>query len=187
MNFDLGILIGLLSIALSIFFGLFFGLRSLKGGIVDQLSAIRERVVILQGTVEKVWDMLSNAVPLLLQAKAGTITRTMKNLGKVTISASPSADKTDYHIIVEQPVLDKDLIAKLGNETDLNKREVEMFRAVVRCTVLSSDRIVMHVPSTDAKLCTEYINLFLIWLDSAYLAARPSITDFEESILKDYQ
>ena len=62
-----------------------------------------------------------------------------------------------------------------------------MFGHETNYTTVTNSIVVMHVPSTDAKLCTEYIDYFMMWLDSEYLADLPSIADFEESILKDYQ
>ncbi len=97
---DLGLFIGLISIALALFFGLFFGLRGFSKGISDQLAAIKEKVIEMHKTIEMAWDLLSARL-----AKTGTVERNLEKLGKVKITAEPAEDETSYLIEIEKAIL----------------------------------------------------------------------------------
>ncbi len=175
MTIDLGLLIGLISIALALFFGL-WGFRK---GIASELSAIKEAVIAIRGTVEKTWDL----VVVRFGESSGTVERELENLGTVKITAEPGEKETSYLIEVQKPILAAGMVDKLSKETGLAKKEVEMFGKEPKVLVLSHTRLRMLVPSSEPKLCTEYITLFLKWLDSTYFESLGGIQEFEEPIL----
>lgn len=195
MIIDLGLLIGLISIALALFFGIFFGLRGFGKGISNELSSLRkntepigeikdkisglgERVIAIQGTTEKAWDILSATL-----TKGGTVERNLENLGKVKITAEPGKDKTYYLIEIEKPVLKNEYIVKIDKETELVKEEMKLFGQESQVIVLSPTRMRWHLTSTDPKTCTEFVTFMLKWLNSTYIESLKQITEFEESIL----
>lgn len=187
----LGLLIGLISVALAIFFGL-SGFRNRVsdklssiekhtqpiGELKDKAGKIEERVITIQGTAEKAWDLLSMTL-----AKGGTVERNLENLVQVKITAEPGEKETLYLIEIEKPILLGGWIDKLSKETELSAKEVAMFGREPGLLVPSRTRLRMVVPSTDPISCTEYIALFLKWLDSTYFESLKSIKGFEEPIL----
>ena len=171
-------LLGLIAIALSLFLGLFFGLSGLRKSIHGELSIIKEKVISIENTTGKVWDLV-----LARSERPQTVERNFKNLGKVTISANPLATETLYHIRVEKPIIVSGMISVLSKETGLEETEIRMFKKVPQSTILSKNELILHVPCLRPKLCTEYITILLKWLDSAYFERFQSkLAEFEESI-----
>jgi len=184
--------IGLLSIAIGIFLGLasisvgtFFGLKAFRTDISTKLSEISDKVIAIHGTLEKSWDLILNALPQLAE-KGGTIKIQLSNLGKTTIDAKPWREFTKYIINVERPVLSEGLIAKLTQETGFEEIEKQLFEQVPTVSTVRSTKLIMRVYSTDPKVCTKYIILFLKWLDSTYLNSLDKLKEFEEPILKEF-
>lgn len=171
-------LLGLISIAIGLFLGLFFGLGGLRKGISGDLSTIKEKVMSIENTTGKLWD-LTSARSYQLQ----TVVRDFNNLGKVSVSADPRETETLYRIRVEKPIILGGMITKLSKETGLAKVEIDMFKKEPTHTVVSKNELLMHVPCIEPKLCTEYITIFLKWLDSTYFGRYQSkLAEFEESI-----
>ena len=81
--------VGLIAIALGLFLGLFFGLSGFRKGILGELSVIKEKVISIENTTGKVWDLV-----LARSGRLQTVERNFKNLGKVTISANPLDTET---------------------------------------------------------------------------------------------
>lgn len=183
----IGLFLGLVGIAAAVFFGLagfrsgiFNELRTFRLDILNELRTIREKIVAIEGTTEKIWDVMmrTSFVPT-----KGTVERKLANLGIVKITASPGPDQTVYDIEVEKAVLQGALIAKLGKETGFEDKEKEMFRGLVPgIRTLFPNRLRVEVPSVQAKVCTEYIGMFLRWLDSTYYESLAQISDFEQPI-----
>jgi len=179
MTIDLGLLIGLVSIAVGLFLGLFFGLAGFRKGITSELSAIKETVIAIQATAEKTWDLILRHFP----TGGSTIERELENLGKVKITAEPGKDETTYLIEIGKPLLILGMIDRLSKKTGLAKKETEMFGREPRFVILSPTRTRINIPCTEAKLCTEYVTLFLKWLNSTYVESLKDVKDFEEPIL----
>ena len=185
MIVDLGLLIGLISIALGLFFGLFFGLAGFRKGVTSELSTIKEAVIAIRTTVEKTWDL----VVLRFGESSGTIERELENLGKVKITAEPEEKETSYLIEIEKPILKEGMFLKLAKQSELIGKESEFFgkeetwTRVLKATILSPHRMRYYRPSTDPKPCTEFVTFFLKWLDSTYFESLKSIKGFEEPIL----
>ena len=75
------------------------------------------------------------------------------------------------------------MISVLSKETGLEEEEIRMLKKVPSYTAVSKNELIMHVPCLEPKLCTEYITIFLKWLDSTYFERFQSkLADFEESI-----
>ncbi|MBA7620396.1 hypothetical protein ES703_27745 [subsurface metagenome] len=179
MTIDLGLLIGLISIGLGLFLGLFFGLAGFRKGVTSELSAIRETVIAIRETAEKTWDL----VVTRFAPSSGTIVRELENLGKVRITAEPGATETTYLIEIEKPILREEFIIKKGKEHEFLEKEIELLGKEGKAYILSPTRMRYRLPSTDSKVCTEFVTFLLKWLNSTYVESLHEITTFEESIL----
>jgi hypothetical protein len=110
----------------------------------------------------------------------GTVTLTLKNLGKVQVSAEPTVDKTNYYIEVETPVLKVYLIARKSKETELVAKENELFGKEPDFDVFPGfRRMVLRVPSIDPAVCSQYVSFFLKWLDTRYWDALKELDEYE--------
>lgn len=168
-------LIGLLAIAL----GIFFGLLEFRKGVSSKLLDIRNKLIEMEVTMEKAWYLIK----LHFSRETGTVERKLKNLGKTIITASQDVNMTTYLIKVENPVLQEGLIVKLSKETELENKEKEMFDGKLTMVYVSlPNQLTVKVPSADPRICTEYISMFLRWLDSTYFEALKNVKDYEEPI-----
>lgn len=191
MNWEL--LPGLIAIAVAIFFGLyqtrrgiFSELREIRDrvepikDIANSIGVIKDRTTRIEETTDKTWDLISSRL-----TKEGTIKRKLNNLGEIKITAEPEEDRTRYIVETQAPVLRDGLISKLSKETEFAEKERKMFGEEPRVTSSSPTRLLVSVPSTNPKVCTKYINLFLRWLDSDYFKGLEKLKEFEEPILKE--
>ena len=192
-NIDFGatiaLLVGLGGIALAVF----LGFRGFTKGMTGPLTRIEERVNPLASIptdvtaarqrLDDLWDILSNSISMLQGHTHNTVEATLPNLGLTRVSATPGSDKTEYLIETDKPVLNTDLVVKISKESGLEEKEVELFGQVTRLTDLGRNRMILHIPSTDAKASAEFARMFLQWLDSTYFEARTRLIDeFERSI-----
>jgi len=184
------IIVGVIAIALSIYFGLrgFSNSISKKvdetsDGIVLALSGIRDNIVKISTRVDDVWQLVSQLALLLTKGQTvGTIEVELKNFGKTKISAQIAEKETIYIVQSEKGKLSSDAIVRISKYTTLGKTELEMFG---RETMVDNigNWLRVHVPKVDPKLCTQYMSLFLKWLDTEYVTALQSETDrFEKDI-----
>lgn len=175
MEFDLAIFLGAVAIAAAIYFGLW----SFRKDIGNKLSDIRDRVMVMGITVDKAWELLK----IRFGVEGRTVERDLSNFGKARISAKPGIDSTVYIIDVEEPFLQDNLINKLVKTTGLEDVERESFdNRVATVTTPTATRMLISIPSTDAKKCTKYMTIFLKWLDSTYYDSLVKIKDYEEPI-----
>jgi len=179
MTIDLGLLIGLISIAIALFFGLFFGLAGLRSSIVTELSTIKETVIAIRTTAEKTWDLILTRFP----TSGGTIERELENLGKVKITAEPGQKETAYLIEVEKPIFREGLLIKTSNEPEFVNKEKELLGKEGTVSVSLPTRMRYHLPTTDPKTCTEFMTFLLKWLNSTYVESLKDVKEFEEPIL----
>lgn len=175
MTFDLAIFLGAVAIAVAIY----FGLREVRKDIGGKLSDIREKIVIMGVTLDNAWDLLK----MRFFGEAGTVERNSSNLGKVKITAKLGEEITEYIVDIEEPVLEYGLIDKLSKTTNLEDIERKFFdNKIPTVTTPIATRAVVKVPCTDPQKCTEYMSIFLKWLDSTYYDSLPEIKDYEEPI-----
>ena len=179
MTMDVGLLIGLISIALALFFGIFFGLSGFRKSVTSELSTIKETIIAIRTTVDKTWDLILIHFP----TGGGTIERTLDKLGKVRITAEPGEKQTTYLIEIEKPILRQGLLVKKGKEREFLEKEKELLGKEGGVTVLSPTRLRYELPSTDSKTCTEFVTFLLKWLNSTYVESLKVIGEFEEPIL----
>ena len=181
MQFDWALCVGLIAIAVGIIavaVALYFGLRDLPKNLNATLSDIRDKVSTIDLNMKNTWDLLTAQ-----QYRTGTIERNLKNLGKTKISAFPQADITVYVIESERPILQGGLIVKLSKGTSLEDQERKMFNGIIPgINTPEANRLVVHVPCTEPKLCTDYISILLKWLDTTYYESFHTIKDYEEPI-----
>ena len=147
MIIDLGLLIGLISIALGLFLGLFFGLSGLRNSITSELSTIKETVIAIRTTAEKTWDLVLRHFP----ASGGTVVRELENLGKVIITAEPGQKQTIYLVEIEKPVLKEEFFIKLAKEPQFLEKEIGFFGKEGTVSILSPNRMRYYLPTTDPK------------------------------------
>jgi hypothetical protein len=113
-------------------------------------------------------------------APKGTATLTLKNLRKVEVTAEPNEKETIYYIEVEEPVLKTGFIVKKSKETKLATKEKELFGKEPQIRVYDARRMVLRVPSTDPRICAEYVSLFLKWLDTDYWGSLKELEEYEK-------
>lgn len=184
LTLDLGLLLGLLIGLLGIALAIFLGLRAFTGGIGAHLNDIKSDLKLVAQRLDDIWALrpFFGAPPA-----AGTVHRQMEHLGAVTISARPSNKETEYVVEVEKPIVRQGLIVKLSAETGFGDVEKRIFGSnVPRLAERSGNSFLVHVPTTDAKIATEYMTLFLEWLDTEYVRLiDQQLDDFEAPILGD--
>ena len=175
-----GVMIGL---------AVFFGLRSFtdsvgkkvsnaKDSIVGELSPIRDRLITIDERTDTIWQFeMAKAT-----SSTGTVEKYLKNFGKTTITAEPGKDETAYIVQVEKGTVDVNFTSKISEESGLNDIERKMFGRIVGFIPLRPNRFILIVPSTDPKVCTEYISIYLKWLDTEYVKSLTRIADFETGI-----
>ncbi len=183
MTIDFGTLIGLIGIAIAVF----FGLRIFTGSIGKKLEAIKEKVNNIEHTANDVWAVIRAK----FVESEGTIEVQLPNFGITRISAEPGPRDTEYTLQISSHKLSSKYIAKLSLEKNLkidnelitlNEYEGRLFKDEVNVTSLGPRVLKIRVPCIEARICTEYINTFLKWLDTIYFAAIPKVDDFEKSI-----
>jgi hypothetical protein len=184
------IVIGIIAIALSIYFGLRGFSNSIgkkvdetKDGVVLELSGIKENIVKIGTRVDDIWQLVSQLALLLTKGQTvGTIEVELKNLGKTKISAEVAEKETRYMVQSEKGKLISDAVIRISKYTTWAKTEREMLGREAMVTNIGN-WIRVQVPSVDPKLCTQYMSLFLKWLDTEYVTALQSETDrFEKDI-----
>jgi hypothetical protein len=134
----------------------------------------------IRNELTKLTERLDMALRIGIQLPKGTTTLTLKNLGKVEVTAEPNDKGTDYRIQVEKPVLKGGLIAKKSKETEMITKERELFSKEPNVIVYpDSKHMVLTVPSTDSTICSRYVSLFLKWLDTTYWEALKEVQEYE--------
>ena len=134
----------------------------------------------IRNELTKLTEKVDMALRFGIQVPKGTVTLTLKNLGKVEVTAEPSDKGTDYRILVEKPLLKGGLIAKKSKETEMIAKERELFGKEPNITVYPDYRhMVLTVPSTDPKICSQYVSIFLKWLDTTYWEALKEVQEYE--------
>jgi len=134
----------------------------------------------IRNELTKLTERVDMALRIGIQLPKGTVTLTLKNLGKVEVTAEPGDKETDYRILVEKPLLKTGLIAKKSKETDMAAKERELFGKEPKFAVYPDSRhMVLTVPSTDSTVCSQYVSLFLKWLDTTYWEALKEVQDYE--------
>ena len=130
--------------------------------------------------MQNVWDVIRRSP---ISGATGTVERNLKNLGKVKITAEPHLDSTIYYLAMAKPIFDAQRMVVLSKGTALEEKGKELFGGKVpTCSTPLPNRVILTVPCTEPSVCTEYISLFLEWLDSTYFKSMPKPEDFEEPI-----
>jgi hypothetical protein len=184
------VIVGIIAIALSVYLGLRGFSNSIskkvdetKDGVVLELSGIKENIIKIGTRVDDVWQLVSQLALLLTKGQTvGTIEVELKNFGKTKISAQLAEKETIYIVQSEKGKLFSDAIGRISKYTTLEKTELEIFG---RETLVDNigNWLRVRIPNVEPKLCTQYMSLFLKWLDTEYVTALQSETDrFEKDI-----
>lgn len=165
---------------LAIGLAIFLTIRSSFSKIVERLDKIQTHAEHIE-TIHEIILRLDERIKFLTpqQFSKETVEGTLKNLGKVKITAEPQKDQTKYFIEVEKPVLDEGLMIKKSKESGFEEKEIELFGREPKIVGIDSRRVILFLPCIDPKLCTDYISLLLKWLDSTYWAALDEVDDYE--------
>jgi hypothetical protein len=190
----IGICVTIFLSAIGIAVAICFGLRGFtnriskqvdetKNSIVLELSGIKENITKIITRIDDVWQLVSQLALLLTKGQTvGTIEVELKNFGKTRISAEIAEKETRYMVQSQRGKLISDAIVRISKYTTLAKTELEMFGRETMVTNIGN-WIRVQVPSVDPKLCTQYMSLFLKWLDTEYVTTLQSETDrFEKDI-----
>lgn len=133
-------------------------------------------------TINETMIRLDERTLALASHVGGTVDVTLKNLGTVSVSAQPSTspEATRYILRFHKP-FKFEVIGRVASATGLDVKERQMLGGKVATSlVLNPTQVIITVPSTDSKLCSEYISFFLKWLDSEYFArADETIAEYE--------
>jgi len=175
----MGICITIILSAVAIALGIFFGLYSFRSGVLKELGSIKEKVVVIEKTSLDVWEVIKSK----LLFSTGTIKLQLANLGETFVTANPGPDNTVYNVKFEKGKLSASSISNITKDTGFENTEIEYFNAVTQVFSVGERNITVHLPSKDAKLCTEYMSVFLKWLDEVYFnKLQDVIYSFENDI-----
>lgn len=180
LDLAIGIFLGLAGIAVAVF----FGLRGFGKGVNDKLDRVNEKLVAIATTIDKVWDLISRRA----REQAGTVERHLDNLGKIKVTAEPGLKETSYIVEIENPILHEDYLVKVhGDDVAFKKHEDEILgeNKVIGLSVFTPTRMRLRVPSTDPKVCTDFMTATLHWLNTTYVASLSTLGDFEGPILSE--
>jgi hypothetical protein len=182
ISIALSIVLGLLSIAVAIY----FGTRDLRGMLREKIDRLIATVDALSGKVDDIRVKATFIEELLkhISSMKGmrTVERIFKNLGRVKITADPYRNETVYYLEFERDIILKPgLISKLAKETGLADEGIKLFGQEPTYFVFSPSRMMVTIPSSDAKACVNYISKYLRWLDEVYYVKTEEETKkFEE-------
>lgn len=177
-----------LGIALGV--AIFLGLRGFSNRVNDQVSKAKDDIVEelsdIQQTLTKIDTTTTNLVQIATAGGTMTVSRKLKNFGQIQISATPGPASTTYTISVEKGMIDIGIMGRASLLTGLTETEVKMFSGrTVRSFSLGRRRFRLDIPSTDPEVCTEYMSVFLSWLDTKYQNELQGISAFEDNIKID--
>lgn len=198
MTVDWGIVLGLGGIALTILIVgggaivslVVFGnkLLELLGRLdrkTDELAPMAKDVVAVRQTVQNLFQITSTFFAL---GQSGTVTIELQNLGRTTVSAEPGPNDTKYDIRTTSRFISGELIGRLTRDTGFEEIEIEAFGGRISHMVVGRDTLILTLPSTDARICADFLSRFLGWLDSTHFEERQKLLDaFEKPIAPSIQ
>lgn len=181
---------GIIFLGIALGVAIFLGLRGFTNRMNDQVSDAKDDIVEelsdIKETLTKIDTTTGNLVQIATGAAAGTVVRQLKNFGETQIAATPGPTNTTYTISVEKGIIDTDIMGRASLLTGLTEREVKMFGGqMVKSFSLGRRRFRLTLPSTDPKVCTEYMSILLSWLDTEYQNELQGISAFEDNIKID--
>ena len=146
----------------------------------EQLAPIRDDVVAVRQSVADLFTMSSN---FFTSGQSGTVSIELQNLGRTSVSADPGPAETKYDIRTSSLIISAELVSRLAKDTGFEQTEIEAFGEPIRIMGVGRDRLIATLPSTDARICADFISRFLDWLDSTYFEERQKMLDaFEKPI-----
>lgn len=178
---DLETMIALLVGFSSLAIGVFFGLRGFRSEISTKLSSIEKNTESVK-KIEETAIRIDERIDTFLKTMPlrGTAEGTLKNLGKTKVTAEPGKEETTYRIWIEKPVLKGEFLDKMSKESGFEKKEIDLFGKPTGGTVITQDYMIMRIPCTDPKICSDFITQFLKWLDSEYWEALDKVSGYEK-------
>lgn len=183
--------LGLVFLTLGLGATVFLGLRSFTGGVKERLSEVKEDIVSGLSDirdkmirVETIADSVQDSVQAYIASRPeGTVVRELQNFGSTRIAAEPGAEDTTYTVRVEKGIINTRIMGKLSRSTGFSAKELEVFGTEPRTLSLGARTFRITLPSTDAKICTQYMSLFLKWLDTEYIKGQEEgKKEFEDGI-----
>jgi len=177
-------MIGMIAIAVSIY----FGLSSLDIGkkltkIAEKLTEIRRdsrKIGDIRSTIERMDERTEMIKDLVTGSSTETVEKELDNLGKTTITAEPHTDYTVYTLKASEGNFKAGFISKKSKDTNFHQKEIDLLGKPTRINVYGPRKMKIHVPTSDPETSTEFIKLFLEWLDSTYYEATEEIEEYEK-------
>jgi len=180
------VFLGVVALALAVYFGLrnstnYFGKKidDIKQDIITELVGIKESITKISTRAD---DIFLVATVFAKGHRTGTIIVDLKHYGKTKVSAEPASSQTIYLVQPEKGKINDSTLSKVGKQTDLAPYEIQKFGRETSVMVIGNTlRIIC--PSSDPKVCTDYMSYFLKWLDTKYAdAQQKEIEEFENDI-----
>jgi hypothetical protein len=152
--------------------------------ISEKLSRIQENTGKIEDVKTEVTKLATGVDVVIrygLQTSKGTVTVTLPQLGRVSVSAQPGSQSTEYKLEFTKThhVLDHNYISKKTKELGFAKTEIVMFGKESQLASLGPNLMVLVVPSTDPKLCSDYVSAFLKFIDSLLEGYAEELKEYE--------
>ena len=161
------------------------GFNSVKRASEKGFGELKTSGATLATNIDGRMGDLVEIIKALAMKGAGSITRTLKNLGETKISATDAADDSiSYRVSTRHSVFRPELLAKCIHESaELAHAEREMFgEKRVEIRSLLPDAIALRLPCPDAETCGRFMALFVNWLDTEYYRALQQLEQAETYI-----
>jgi hypothetical protein len=136
----------------------------------DPIKAISETMI-----------RLDERTKLLAGKTSGTVHITLKNLGDVSVSASPVDSNMTSYTLQFSKGFNFSAIAAISKTTGFEDVEKKMFSQVPQALPVTPTLLILRVPSSDPKVCSNYVSKFLTWLDTEYFnRLGKAISEYEQ-------
>jgi len=152
--------------------------------ISEKLSRIQENTGKIEDVKTEVTKLATGVDVVIrygLHTPKGTVTVTLPRLGRVSVSAQPGSKGTEYKLEFTKThrVLDHNYISKKTKELGFAKKEIAMFGKEPMLSSLGPSLMVLVVPSTDPRLCSDYVSAFLKFIDSLIGGYTEELKEYE--------
>ncbi len=160
--------------------------------VADKLSDTQRSVAKIEVSVQsiptigtqlaQIDERTSTLLKFLPPPPHQTVTLSLTNIGRVTVSAEPFPGQTQYTLQFLDKGIKAGLIGTVAVETGFQTKERQMLGANAVMQAINPQFLIVSVPSTNPQVCAGYISEFLRWLDSEYWSAVEKVIGRYENI-----